>query len=302
MLKWLRGDALTSEYWLELFRICEMKKGIQFETCLFGDFLNVSKVVILQADKIKQLNQRAQGEISIREVLKEIELWAVNAYFQLNYQQDSNNHKISIIKEWRELHNQIGENQNLLQSLQDSSFFGGFKDKVDIWKKKFDDLEYCLTRLNKFQRKWLYLEPIFFRGALPEEKHRFDKITKDYRSIMLCIERDMRLVSFVSRVNLKSTLDNCITQLKVCQKSLYEYLEKKRMNFPRFYFIGDDDLLEILGQSTNPVIIQQHLKKLYAGVYSVEFDKESKVITSIKSVKSENFKLDSVVRIDNNVE
>lgn len=35
--------------------------------------------------------------------------------------------------------------------------------------------------------------------------------------------------------------------------------------FPRFYFLGDDDLLEVLGQSTSPSVIQSHLKKLFAG-------------------------------------
>ena len=41
--------------------------------------------------------------------------------------------------------------------------------------------------------------------------------------------------------------------------------QEKRSAFPRFYFIGDDDLLEILGQATNPNVIQSHLKKLFAG-------------------------------------
>lgn len=46
---------------------------------------------------------------------------------------------------------------------------------------------------------------------------------------------------------------------------LFLFLQEKRSAFPRFYFIGDDDLLEILGQSTNPLVIQSHLKKLFAG-------------------------------------
>lgn len=43
--------------------------------------------------------------------------------------------------------------------------------------------------------------------------------------------------------------------------------QEKRSAFPRFYFIGDDDLLEILGQATNPTVIQSHLKKLFAGQF-----------------------------------
>jgi dynein heavy chain 2 len=57
--------------------------------------------------------------------------------------------------------------------------------------------------------------------------------------------------------------------------------------FPRFYFIGDDDLLEILGQSTNPNVIQTHLKKLFAGIRSVQFDENSHHIVAMKSLDGE---------------
>ena len=52
-----------------------------------------------------------------------------------------------------------------------------------------------------------------------------------------------------------------------CQKALTDFLEAKRSAMPRFYFIGDDDLLEILGQAKNPAIIQAHLKKLFQVVF-----------------------------------
>jgi dynein heavy chain 2 len=47
-------------------------------------------------------------------------------------------------------------------------------------------------------------------------------------------------------------------QLERCQKALNTFLEDKRNKFPRFYFLGDDDLLEILGQSTNTTVILTH--------------------------------------------
>ena len=46
--------------------------------------------------------------------------------------------------------------------------------------------------------------------------------------------------------------------LKAIQQSLdmYIYLETKRQFFPRFYFLSNDDLLEILGQSKNPEAVK----------------------------------------------
>lgn len=38
---------------------------------------------------------------------------------------------------------------------------------------------------------------------------------------------------------------------------------------PRFYFLGDDDLLEVLGQGASLSVIQPHLKKLFAGIHRV---------------------------------
>lgn len=67
--------------------------------------------------------------------------------------------------------------------------------------------------------------------------------------------------------------------------------------FPRFYFIGDDDLLEILGQSTNPNVIQTHLKKLFAGIHSVQFDDNSQHIVAMKSLDGEVVPLLKKVKI-----
>jgi dynein heavy chain 2, cytosolic len=53
----------------------------------------------------------------------------------------------------------------------------------------------------------------------------------------------------------------------------------------RFYFLGDDDLLEILGQASNPDVIQSHLKKLYAGIHSVTL--ENGAILHMNSVHKE---------------
>jgi dynein heavy chain 2, cytosolic len=60
----------------------------------------------------------------------------------------------------------------------------------------------------------------------------------------------------------------------------------------RFYFLGDDDLLEILGQAANPSVIQAHLKKLFAGIHSVSLDgptaqQQRQAITHMRSVHGE---------------
>ena len=70
-------------------------------------------------------------------------------------------------------------------------------------------------------------------------------------------------------------LNEMNTKLEEIQKSLDMYLETKRQIFPRFYFLSNDDLLEILGQSKNPEAVQPHLKKCFDNIKSLKMSKVS---------------------------
>lgn len=50
-------------------------------------------------------------------------------------------------------------------------------------------------------------------------------------------------------------LDALLEQLEVCEKALQDYLETKRIAFPRFYFVAPADLLDILSKGSNPQAI-----------------------------------------------
>ncbi|NXI65822.1 DYHC2 protein, partial [Anseranas semipalmata] len=302
ILKYIRGEHLSPDHWLDLFRLLGLPRGTTLEGLLFGDLLKVTDAIIEKAMELKDLNCRAQGEVTVREALRELELWGVGAVFTLTDYEDSQGKTIRLIKDWKDIVNQVGDHRCLLQSLKDSPYYKGFEDKVSIWEKKMAELDEFLQNLNLIQRKWVYLEPIFGRGALPKEQARFSRVDEDFRSVMSDIKRDNRVTSLNARTGIRNTLIAILDQLQRCQRSLNEFLEEKRSAFPRFYFIGDDDLLEILGQSMNPLVIQSHLKKLFAGINSVNFDEEFKYIVAMKSVEGETVPLRNKVLLSSDVE
>ncbi|CAF1013145.1 unnamed protein product, partial [Didymodactylos carnosus] len=302
LFKWVRGEALSPDHWLDLFRILKMPRGTTIEKLTFGDILKSKQEIISNAEAVKDLNARAQAEHTIREALHELDVWGTSAQFSLTDYQDTRQQKLQIIKDWKDLFTQIGDNQSLLSSLKDSQYYKNFEDKAQVWEQRLGILDECLHHLNQIQRKWVYLEPIFGRGALPKEQARFKTVDKDFRDIMSDISKDSRLVQLAQRKDLSMILKTMLDQLGRCQKALNELLEEKRSIFPRFYFIGDDDLLEILGQATNPNVIQSHLKKLFAGIHSVRFDDQNQHILAMRSLDGEIVPLSTKIRITTSVE
>jgi len=184
------------------------------------------------ADDLKSLVSRAQGEVSIREALRELEMWGASTNFSLTPYKDSSGRELSIIKDWKELVNQVGDNQCLLQSLKDSPYYEGYADKAGIWETRLAELDEYLLNLNQVQRRWVYLEPIFGRGALPNEQGRFKRVDSDFKVIMSDIAKDTRVVSLTSRQGIKQTLTTLLDQLCRCQKALNEFLEVRELGSP----------------------------------------------------------------------
>ena len=64
-------------------------------------------------------------------------------------------------------------------------------------------------------------------------------------------------------------------KLDESQKILYQLLEKQRKDFPRFYFLSNDDLFELLGNSKDVHKVNKHIKKCFEGIKKFEIQTTS---------------------------
>ncbi|VDN36682.1 unnamed protein product [Dibothriocephalus latus] len=79
------------------------------EHLTFGDILSVAPAVMAQADNLKNLIQRAQAEVLVREALQELDVWGAGAVFSLTSYTDSRKQRVPLITDWKNVVTQVNK-------------------------------------------------------------------------------------------------------------------------------------------------------------------------------------------------
>ena len=181
------------------------------------------------------------------------------------------------------------------------------------WEKDLNTINDVIETWMTVQRKWMYLESIFasddIKMQLPEEAKKFGRTDTAYKKIMESVNHSSNVLHNAVKADGGSRLadlKNISLDLDKCQKSLSNYLETKQMAFPRFYFISNDDLLQILSVGSDPNAVQDDFEKLFDAINRVSFDEQDRKmiveITQIMGGCNENIQLVEPVKAEGNIE
>ncbi|CAH8871669.1 unnamed protein product [Trichobilharzia szidati] len=283
----LRNPTLKPRHWKMLedligFQMSELEEPLNL------GFLNELKA-FQKVEQIQEVSGQASSEASLESLLKKVEdSWKSTEFIVLPYKDSKD---VFIVGGTDEIQ-QLWDDSNInISTIASSRHVGPIKNRVDEWQSLLDLFGKTLDEWMQCQRSWLYLESIFsapdIQRQLPSEAKSFMAVDKSYKDVMRKVQKVPLAMRAATQPGLLDTFRNNNQLLDQIQKCLEAYLESKRSVFPRFYFLSNDELLEILAQTRNPLAVQPHLRKCFDAIVKLEFalapdstDKDEPVYTN----------------------
>ena len=125
---------------------------------------------------------------------------------------------------------------------------------------------------------------------MPVEGRKFKAVDAMWRRTMDKAVKAPDVLTVAGDEELLKSLAEANKHLDAVQKGLSDYLETKRLAFPRFFFLSNEELLEILSETKDPTRVQPFLRKCFEGINKLEFQADLEV-TAMFSEEGERVEL-----------
>jgi len=278
----LRSEAMRVRHWKQL------RTEVRDEFDETSDEFTLEKVFELQLNKyaefISELCENAAKELKIERQLEKIQYtWEEDPKTDLILKKEvskSTGEEYFIVETAENIYSVIEEHVVVLSNNKSGAFYKQFEETIDKWEESLALISEIVELLMIVQSKWGYLESIFtgqqdIMKQLSQEHTIFKGVNTGFRAELERISKDRNALRALTVKGLDKTLEEMNERLEYIQKNLDDYLKLKRRSFPRFFFLSNEDLLEIMGQSKDPTPMNKHVKKCFEGISHLQISKQN---------------------------
>ena len=294
----LRVPGMRQRHWDKLAEVTGrpvVKEELVLNVCVDWGFLE-------SVETIEKVAEQASKEYSLEMSLNEMEEQWQDLHLVLAPYGDTGT---CILKEIDPIIALLDEQITMTQAMVFNAFKKFFSERIDKWDHCLSTMSEVIEKWLEVQRSYLSLQPVFdsddIKKQLPAEAKRFAAVDTQWRYMIKQALRDPSPVSFCNDETLFDRLTKSNSLLNIVQKGLNDYLETKRGGFARFYFLSNEELLEILSETKDPTKVQPHLKKCFEAVKKVAFN-EAKEILQMSDGKEKVELVSKVITKNINVE
>ncbi|CAE7187706.1 Dnah1 [Symbiodinium necroappetens] len=251
----LRNPGMRERHWTQVSELVGNEVNPNMEEFTLKSFISLG--MLDHVSTISDIGDRSGKELSIETQLTNM----MRAWDSMKFDcsEPYRTTETYILKGADEVIALIDEQIVVTQAMQFSPFNKPFKDEIDAWAEKLLYMSECLDGWLKVQRAWMYLQPIFdspdIMKQLPTEGKKFRLVDSKWRQTMARLHQNSAALQACSMEGLLEMWNNANADLDMVQKGLDDYLETKRGAFARFYFLSNDELLEILSQTKDGAMV-----------------------------------------------
>ena len=262
----LRHPSMRPRHWAKLMELT----GKHFTPPHEDPDMRLSNLLELHlhdhANDVDEITDQALKESKMEEGLQTLE----DTWRDLVFQQEEHM-GVQLLKISEEDFETLEGHQLLVQSMVANRYMATFKDRILGWKAALNNVGDVRSLLGDIQQLWKYLEPLFMRSdevkrELPEASGLFDGGDASVREVLGAAAETGNVKEACNVEGLTKRLEDLLSLLERCKKALDDFLAGKRAQFPRFYFVSDPDLLDILSNGNFPEKVLKHVTKIFLAV------------------------------------
>ena len=307
LLALLAGTSIRDRHWREVMNITAKTfsiDGLVIQTLLSLDLPQYT-------NKIQELARRATGEAELESTLKVVDVeWneqvfpfaTVPGVFK-GSDPSAPDRMILDVEASQRLIDRAEDAHINMATMMSSPSLGPHKTELVSWMAKLNEISSFLKRWLEVQALWKHLASVFGHHGdeLTYEASQFAIFDRDYNKFLLAATECHNILHWcyggdedVTKIGL---LENLAEGLEGCRKSLSVFLDKKRQEFPRFYFASDAVLLDVISvgiADEKIVALPRALKALFSNISAVHV--EDSAIVRVESAEGEELELDTPVK------
>ncbi|PRP87074.1 hypothetical protein PROFUN_04810 [Planoprotostelium fungivorum] len=302
LLQDLQNESLKPRHWDDIYNSCG-----SFPT---NRHLTVQKIYQMNLFRFKKeindVSSTATQENSLETNFAKIRhQWESR---EMEFQAHKKGEEALILVNVDDLLNEIEDDTVTLATMTASRYSASVAALLKNWQVKLEEVAAMTSSWMNVQRSWIGLEKIFsaadIQRQIPTETKMFNEVDKTFRKLMQQAAIYPKVLAVTLKYGTKEALQQCSVILENVQKGVDVYLETKRDAFPRFYFVSDDELLDILSHIRDHEYIQMYLIKCFEGISRLDLysDSRNTLIKGMISQEGEKVELCTQLKIRGAIE
>ncbi|XP_059612585.1 dynein axonemal heavy chain 7 [Phlebotomus argentipes] len=193
------------------------------------------------------------------------------------------NTSLMIFKGVEDIQGLLGDHINKTLAMRGSAFVKPCEAEVKQWYSKLVRVNSTIEQWLRVQMLWLYFLPIFSSpdivAQMIKEGDLFREVDATYHKYMAIIAEDAEVMRIAPLPGLLEDMQAANDKLDTITCGVNGYLDRKRLFFSRFFFLSNDEMLEILSETKDPVKVDSHLlAKCFDGIHKLSFDDDLNIL------------------------